>query len=382
MNNDIDDLLKQALTPTEEPDFWVNQKIINSMNQKGNQTMRKFKKIPVLLGLTCALCVGATTAYAAYHYLSPATVAKKIDNSKLSEAFKGKQSIEINQTQHFKDYDITLLGITSGKNLSQYFKDDKLVSERTYSVVAIKTTDNKTLSKDEWYERNFLVSPYIQGFEPWKVNAFTLDGGYEQFVEDNTLYRITECDNIEKFADHTIYLGISDTTFFEKDAFTYDEKTGNIARNEKYDGVNALFTLPIDKSKANAKEVKQFMKELEKTDSKTEEDSTDSTDASIKEWVAKITPENIDQYADVIKDSVQTVTPKDGEARYSYEDKKAGRKTMGSVYTKYDFKDNKIGMSEHFNYSYDETGLSSLWLETYCLNKDGTVTVAIYTPKQ
>ena len=382
MNNDIDDLLKQALTPTEEPDFWVNQKIINSMNQKGNQTMRKFKKIPVLLGLTCALCVGATTAYAAYHYLSPATVAKKIDNSKLSEAFKGKQSIEINQTQHFKDYDITLLGITSGKNWSQYFKDDKLVSERTYSVVAIKTTDNKTLSKDEWYEKNFLVSPYIQGFEPWKVNAFTLDGGYEQFVEDNTLYRITECDNIEKFADHTIYLGISDTTFFEKDAFTYDEKTGNIARSEKYDGVNALFTLPIDKSKANAKEVKQFMKELEKTDSKTEEDSTDSTDASIKEWVAKITPENIDQYADVIKDSVQTVTPKDGEARYSYEDKKAGRKTMGSVYTKYDFKDNKIGMSEHFNYSYDETGLSSLWLETYCLNKDGTVTVAIYTPKQ
>ena len=111
MNNDIDDLLKQALTPTEEPDFWVNQKIINSMNQKGNQTMKKFKKIPVLLGLTCALCVGATTAYAAYHYLSPATVAKKMDNNKLSEAFKGKQSIEINQTQHFKDYDITLLGI-------------------------------------------------------------------------------------------------------------------------------------------------------------------------------------------------------------------------------------------------------------------------------
>lgn len=382
MNNDIDDLLKQALTPTEEPDFWVNQKIINSMNQKGNQTMKKFKKIPVLLGLTCALCVGATTAYAAYHYLSPATVAKKMDNNKLSDAFKGKQSIEINQTQHFKDYDITLLGITSGKNLSKYFKDDKLVSERTYSVVAIKTTDNKTLSKDEWYEKNFLVSPYIQGFEPWKVNAFTLDGGYEQFVEDNTLYRITECDNIEKFADHTIYLGISDTTFFEKDAFTYDEKTGNIARNEKYDGVNALFTLPIDKSKANAKEVKQFMKELEKTDSKTEEDSTDSTNASIKEWVAKITPENIDQYADVIKDSVKTITPKDGEARYSYENKKTGRKVEGSVYLKYDFTDNKIGMSEHFNYSYDESGLSSLWLETYSLNKDGTVTVAIYTPKQ
>lgn len=382
MNNDIDDLLKQALTPTEEPDFWVNQKIINSMNQKGSQTMKKFKKIPVILGFTCALCVGATTAYAAYHYLSPATVAKKMDNNKLSDAFKGKQSIEINQTQHFKDYDITLLGITSGKNLSQYFKDDKLVSERTYSVVAIKTTDNKTLSKDEWYEKNFLVSPYIQGFEPWKVNAFTLDGGYEQFVEDNTLYRITECDNIEKFADHTIYLGISDTTFFEKDAFTYDEKTGNIAKNEKYDGVNALFTLPIDKSKANAKEVKQFMKELEKTDSKTEEDSTDSTDASIKEWVAKITPENIDQYADVIKDSVQTITPKDGVARYSYENKKTGRKVEGSVYLKYDFIDNKIGMSEHFNYSYDETGLSSLWLETYSLNKDGTVTVAIYTPKQ
>lgn len=382
MNNDIDDLLKQALTPTEEPDFWVNQKIINSMNQKGNQTMKKFKKIPVLLGLTCALCVGATTAYAAYHYLSPATVAKKMDNNKLSDAFKGKQSIEINQTQHFKDYDITLLGITSGKNLSKYFKDDKLVSERTYSVVAIKTTDNKTLSKDEWYEKNFLVSPYIQGFEPWKVNAFTLDGGYEQFVENNTLYRITECDNIEKFADHTIYLGISDTTFFEKDAFTYDEKTGNIARNEKYDGVNALFTLPIDKSKANAKEVKQFMKELEKSDSKTEADNTDSTDKSIKKWVAKITPENIDQYADVIKDSVQTITPKDGVARYSYEDKKTGRNIVGSVYPEYDFTDNKIGMSEHFGYSYNEAGLSSLWLETYSLNKDGTITVAIYTPKQ
>ena len=55
MNNDIDDLLKQALTPTEEPDFWVNQKIINSMNQKGNQTMKKFKKIIVGAMLVMAL---------------------------------------------------------------------------------------------------------------------------------------------------------------------------------------------------------------------------------------------------------------------------------------------------------------------------------------
>ena len=34
MKKDLDEILKYALTPNEEPDFWLNQKIRNRINEK------------------------------------------------------------------------------------------------------------------------------------------------------------------------------------------------------------------------------------------------------------------------------------------------------------------------------------------------------------
>ncbi len=43
----------------------------------------------------------------------------------------------------------------------------------------------------------------------------------------------------------------------------FDEATGEITRNEGYEGVNALFLLPLDKGKADKEKAEAYLKQLE-----------------------------------------------------------------------------------------------------------------------
>ena len=65
------------------------------------------------------------------------------------------------------------------------------------------------------------------------------------------------------FADRTLYLAVNDGTFFAPDAYCFDEATGEITRNEGYEGVNALFLLPLDKGKADKEKAEAYLKQLE-----------------------------------------------------------------------------------------------------------------------
>ena len=47
-----------------------------------------------------------------------------------------------------------------------------------------------------------------------------------------------------------------------------------------------------------------------------------------------------------------------------------------------DFPDGKPGMSERIAYFHDENGVESLKMTTLTLNADGTVTAAVYIPKE
>lgn len=115
------------------------------------------------------------------------------------------------------------------------------------------------ISEDAYGELEFLVTPFIRGYNPVTYNAFAFGGGYTDTVINGVLYRIMECDNMEKFADRDLYLGVLDSTFYRKDAYYYDEASGEISRSESYEGLNALFQLPLDESKADPEAAKIYM---------------------------------------------------------------------------------------------------------------------------
>ena len=116
---------------------------------------------------------------------------------------------------------------------------------------------------DAYDEEQFLVSPYISGYDPKWVNIFSLRGGYYAFVENGVHYRLMDTRNIEVFADHTLYIGVSEGTFYNLDAYLFDPETGEISRNESFDGLNALFTLSIDPAKADSEKANEIIQRID-----------------------------------------------------------------------------------------------------------------------
>ena len=386
----LDNILKLALTPNDEPDLWLNQKILCKAKEANRMEKRNINKfVAVVCSAALALGIGSVSIYAARKLMLPHDVIDEITDNSLLDAFSGDDAILINQTQSYSGYDVTLYGIVSGKKLSDYetVSDDGIHDDRTYAVVSIQKSDKTPLpstAEDSYSDYSFLVSPFIEGYNPAFYNSFTLVGGYSEFEEDGVYYRISECDNIEMFADHKIYLGVLDNTFYDNTAYLYDEATGAITRNEAYDGLNALFELPLDPSKADPAAAADYIKSLEETPQEdTEDKSAEETDADrkIKEFMEAITPENLADYAVPVEGTLSIIKP-DENGAFEYEYNLEDRGSGSGIATVTDFfPDKKPGMSEHFYYSYSEDGLDSLVIQTFTLNEDGTVTFQIYIPK-
>ena len=376
MKRDINEVLKQALTPNEEPDFHLNQKILHCVKETSQMEKRTWKRVPAMV-LTTALVLGICTvsAYAAWRYLTPGQVAEHLKDSRLSSAFESEGAVKINETQSCGGYDVTLLGMVSGKGLSDYVTtaDGELLDDRTYSVVTVEKSD-KTPMPDN---AEIFVSPFIQGCQPGRYNAASMNGGYSSFLEDGVLYCIAECDNVSAFADRTIYLGVLGETFYNSEAYQYDEATGEIARNESYDGLNALFVLPVDASMADSEAAKAL---IEAIDTPRASDDGEMPETDADRFMQRLTPENIDEYAKRVESTVMTVTPDaDGGITYAYE-LENGAAGSGTVAKETLFHDEAPGMSPQFSYSCSDADGENgqLVIETFTLNEDGTVTFAAY----
>ena|GEM_PF-1806379 len=94
------------------------------------------------------------------------------------------------------------------------------------------------------------------------MNIPTMNGGYREFVNDGIMYRLIETDGIEMFADRGLYLAVSSSRFYDNEAFHCDEATGEIRVNPEYDGVNALFELPLDPAKADPVRAEAYLRQL------------------------------------------------------------------------------------------------------------------------
>lgn len=397
MKKSIDELLRTALTPMDEPDEKLNDQILLKVKERRNMGGKKKnyrRRIPAAaVAAACILVLCSGTALAVYKYLSPTEVAKEVDDDALHKAFLSEDAILVNESQESGGYRVTLLGSVAGRNISDFLVENdqgEVEDNKIYTVVAIEHVDGTPMpdtSSDEYGKQPFYASHYIRGLDPGRYSLMSMGGGYTEFVRDGIQYRLLEMDNIEMFADKGIYVGVSSGTFYDADAYQYDANTGEMSRNDSYTGVNALFTLPMDTAKADPVAAEAYLKELEDSwNDPGEPIEKDATDLAVDEFMEMLTPENIDEYAEPIESTRQICTVDEyGNAMYSYELKENGEEVAsvsGGAPVESLFPDSKAGMCHRFDYSYSELGLADLLIDVYILNDDGTVTFVVYRPKQ
>lgn len=393
MKRNMDELLKVALTPMDMPEQELNDQILRKakerQNMKKNQVQYR-RRIPAAVLVTaCILVLCSSTAYAVYKYLTPADVAIEANDDNLQKAFLGEDAILVNETQESGGFRITLLGSVAGKNISNFMsvnENGEVEDDRIYTVIAIERVDGTPMpdtSSDEYGKDCFFASHYVHGLDPREYSIMSMGGGYTEFIKDGIQYRILDMDNIEMFADRGIYVGVSSGTFYDNNAYIYDESTGEMSRNASYDGVNALFSLPVDKSKADPEAAESYLKAFEESMNAPDEPiEKDAADLSVEEFMNRLTPENLDAYAEPIESTRQTCTiDAERNVHYSYE---LASVSADDSFVAFEilFPDNKPGVSPTFNYSYTESGLAGLCIDVFTLNEDGTVTFVVYQAKE
>ena len=242
------------------------------------------RAILIAAAITCLI---GTTAFAAFHLLNAKDVANKLGDAKLAQYFEEHGTVSDTITDG--DYKATVLGIVSGENLSRFKSSSwEFFPERTYAVVAVEKADGSPMT----FEDNILVTPLIEGLNPWQYNVFTMNGSYSADIIDGVLYRIIEFDNIEYFSDRNVFMAIVSELFLNNEQYSFDENTGAIAPKEDYNGTNILIRLNLDKSKANPIKAAEYLNKLDNRITVSDESDEAESGEDVKEIL--ITPDMVE----------------------------------------------------------------------------------------
>lgn len=258
--NRFDELLFQSLSPREEPDEALNRKIIDNVKEKDKMNKRVISKKLIAIVACAVIAVTSVTAVAAVRYFSADSIAEHLGDATLSENFISSGENPEPVTVEDAGYRVMYFGLLSGEGLSdfEFRHNGELRNDRTYIAVAVEHTDGTPMTDDD----ELFISPLIGSLNPALYNIVTFNGGYSQFIEDGVLYRLIESENIECFADSNIYLCVTTGWFYENGRFVWDEATETIAPDESYDGLNVLFTLDVDESKADSVKAAEIIGEF------------------------------------------------------------------------------------------------------------------------
>lgn len=401
MRNELDELLTHVLTPREEPGDILNRKILAKVKETEHMRQKKYKRTSAAVIAAAVVAASSITAVAAWQYRSASDVAESVGDEQLAEHFAQQASDAgavkdssiadsagiVGGSQSLGGYKVTVLGLVSGEGLSEYERKSggQVRSDRTYCVVAIAREDGTAVDAEH---EDFFVSPLIGGLEPWKYNAVTLCGNYSEFVEEGVLYRLLECDNIECFADHKLYLCVTDTSFFNSDLYHSDETAGSISRNTEYPGLNALFDLEVDASLADPVKAQALIDEInapEEDDGEGIEMPKETEDAMA--WACQLTSENLEQYCVRMENTVQTVTVnEDGwYVQQPWLVNEAVSDTRGGEGASYNAKymtADEYTLGRLYISGYNTSGgMEDLVITTFTLNEDGSMTFAAWVPK-
>ena len=125
MKFDMEQLLQQALSPEREPDFWLNQKIMQRAKEKECMTNKRKRFSVAAIVMICTLFTASLGVFAAVRYLTADQVAESFADELLSEAFQTEDAVLVNESQEYAGYRVTFLGIVSGEGLSDYSEWDE-----------------------------------------------------------------------------------------------------------------------------------------------------------------------------------------------------------------------------------------------------------------
>ena len=276
-SDNFEHILKKALLEEASLSADLVHKTREKLYNREVASMRPNKSKPLkwAAGIAAGLLFTSITAFATWQLLTPSEVASEFNDEGLTVAFDSEDAIHINETLTSEGYSFTLLSIVSGEDLTDTLDfGDEVRGDRTYAVVAIKTEDGTPITDST---SSFFISPYIRGFAPWQVNIASLDsggGGQEAFI-DGVSYLIIDTANLEVFADHGVYLGIS-LGRFSFEAFDFDGSTGALSLNPNFNGPAVLFELPLDialADEARAQEILDAIFFVEEADEITDEDT-------------------------------------------------------------------------------------------------------------
>lgn len=234
---------------------WVLRHGYKSGKPEKRRSVRRWRSWAAACAAVLVFSSVSIVGYAAYRWLTGEQVAQKLDNQRLAEAFgQTQQEIQIKTVQ---DYEIAYIGSVSGKDISDKVGlSGEIDTGLTYAVVAVARTDGEVM-KDQ-----IVVTPFIQGLEPWKYNIFTFGhGSARSIISDGVLYWVMETGNIEMFSDRTLYIAVMGK-HPDFEAFEYDPDTGLIAEKPDYEGLHVLFTMDTEHMKADPAAAKAFLDTL------------------------------------------------------------------------------------------------------------------------
>lgn len=386
----VEPLLKNKLTPEFVPEDVLNQSIVKQAKEMTDMKRKTWKSGVAAAAIAGVLVVGSVSAYAAYQYLKPSQVADRIyENSRLAEVFEQADGENVKETQITAGYEVTFLGMVTGKDLIGAVEDAEaaaeLNGEKTYAVTAIRKADGTPMpSVSENDYQIFCVSPLIHGKTFMEVNNGTLNAGITSFVQDGVQYELLECDNLEMFADRGVSLGVVESFGSEIDAFQYDETTGCYTRTAAYEGINALFELPLDPEKADPTKAEAYFERLNvpKEEEAEEESLTGNPEAD--RWLAQVQNaehsnaaawSEVEQCAAEKTASTQTILP-DAEG-YVYYQTEDGESTNCCYVGDWTY---EAGV-EAFTGAESDGTLEGTLFQTMTKNEDGTFTIRYYEPK-
>jgi len=263
---DMDAILKKALHDPHKPDpalfHKIKYELVKETKHMNRSTIRRsFGTVAVACMI---LMLASITAFAAVRFLTPGEIAYQLGDQRLSMAFEGEGTININESVSSGGYRFTLLSFVSGNEISDSLRyAEGLSFDRTYLVVAIEREDGDPMATpmDDGFE-SFYISPYIRGYMPWQVNLHTLEGGHIETVIDGVRYRIIDMENIKAFAGHGIYIGVNVGWTFNRDAFIFNADPWELKSNPDFDGPSVVFRLPIDISFADPTRADEILSEI------------------------------------------------------------------------------------------------------------------------
>lgn len=206
----------------------------------------KFFRKPAVFAAAAILLVVSVSAAALM--LSPHEVAQHYQQPVLAQAFEEENAIAIDQKVETGDFSVNLTGLVSGRALTDWSQD--VDESRTYAVVALSRLDGTPIEQQNFDFIQYTLTPLVAGYSPSAVNNWTLGAFASGFSADGVFYYLLDVQDLNMFAHRTVYLAFYEGGAPSRDTFCV-APDGSISFAEDFEGPHALFTLPLDASKAD-----------------------------------------------------------------------------------------------------------------------------------